>query len=255
MEILYRLIEKNGLIFGFFVIALVVFFSDLLAKKLLNNKIPGSAIAILLGLLLAYLGGLVTKGEKGLADIVLFKGVGFLGGAMFRDFAIVASAFGASWLIMKKAGFLGLISLIIGILFFFVVGVGLAWFWGYRDAESLCTIGAGACTYIVGPITGAALGASSEVIALSIAAGVVKAIGVTILTPLVAKKIGLNSPTAAMAYGGLIGTNSGVAAGLAATDPALVPYGSLTATFYTGLGCLLCPSLFYFIINGLLELF
>jgi malonate transporter MadM subunit len=83
------------------------------------------------------------------------------------------------------------------------------------------------------------------VIALSIATGVVKAISVTILTPLVAKRIGLNSPSSAMAFGGLLGTNSGVAAGLAATDPALVPYGSLTATFYTGLGCLLCPSLFY----------
>jgi hypothetical protein len=55
-----------------------------------------------------------------------------------------------------------------------------------------------------------------------------------------------------MAYGGIMGTSSGVAAGLAATDPALVPYGAVTATFYTGLGCLICPSLFYLILSTLL---
>jgi hypothetical protein len=47
-----------------------------------------------------------------------------------------------------------------------------------------------------------------------------------------------------MALGGLMGTTSGVAAGLAATDVKLVPYGAMTATFYTGLGCLLCPSFY-----------
>jgi malonate transporter MadM subunit len=101
----------------------------------------------------------------------------------------------------------------------------------------------------VGPVTGAAVGASSEVIALSIAAGVVKTIAVTIITPIAANKIGLNSPESAMAFGGLMGTSSGVAAGLAATDPKLVPYGAVTATFYTGLGCLICPSLFYILLE------
>ena len=120
---------------------------------------------------------------------------------------------------------------------------------GYSDAESLATIGAGACTYIVGPITGGAIGATSEVIAISIAAGVVKTIVATIGTPLVAKAIHLDNPHSAVVFGGLIGTTSGVAAGLAATDPKLVPYGALTATFYTGLGCLLCPSIFYFILK------
>ena len=45
---------------------------------------------------------------------------------------------------------------------------------------------------------------------------------------------------------------SGVAAGLAATDPKLVPYGAMTATFYTGMGCLLCPSILFFIVRGVL---
>jgi malonate transporter MadM subunit len=55
-----------------------------------------------------------------------------------------------------------------------------------------------------------------------------------------------------MVFGGLIGTTSGVTAGLAATDKELVPYGAFTATFYTGLGCLLCPSIFYYLLMQLL---
>jgi malonate transporter MadM subunit len=66
-----------------------------------------------------------------------------------------------------------------------------------------------------------------------------------IVTPIMAPHIGLNSPRAAIIYGGLMGTTSGTAAGLAATDPELVPYGAMTSTFYTGLGCLICPSLLY----------
>lgn len=249
MDIFLNLVEKNGLILGFLVIGIIVAFSELFSKKVLNSKIPGSAIAIFLGLVLGYVGGVFTGGEKGLSDITIFKGVGTLGGAMFRDFAIVATAIGASFYLVRKAGLLGMISLLFGIGLFFIMGVILAYAWGYRDAASLCTIGAGACTYIVGPVTGAAVGASSEVIALSIAAGVVKTIAVTIITPIAAKKIGLNSPESAMAFGGLMGTSSGVAAGLAATDPKLVPYGAVTATFYTGLGCLICPSLFYILLE------
>ena len=150
---------------------------------------------------------------------------------------------------IKAAGLAGVIALFIGVLVAFVMGGIVAFAFGYTDAESITTIGAGACTYIVGPITGAALNASSEVIAISIATGVVKTIITTVSTPLVAKAIGLNNPQSAVVFGGLIGTTSGVAAGLAATDPKLVPYGALTATFYTGLGCLLCPSVFYLILK------
>jgi hypothetical protein len=42
-----------------------------------------------------------------------------------------------------------------------------------------------------------------------------------------------------------------VAGGLAATDPRLVPYGAMTATFYTGVGCLLAPSVLYFVVRAL----
>jgi hypothetical protein len=48
-----------------------------------------------------------------------------------------------------------------------------------------------------------------------------------------------------------MGTTSGVAGGLAATDPELVPYGAMTATFYTGVGCLLVPSVFFLIVRAL----
>ena len=107
----------------------------------------------------------------------------------------------------------------------------------------------GAATYIVGPVTGADLGASSEVMALSIAAGLVKSILVMIITPFIA----LNSPRSAIVFGGLIGTSSGVAAGLAATDEKLVPYGCITAAFYTALGCLLGPSLLYFAVVSIVA--
>ena len=68
---------------------------------------------------------------------------------------------------------------------------------------------------------------------------------------IIANKIKLINPRDAVVFGGLIGTTSGVVAGLAATNEKLVPYGALTATFYTGLGCLLCPSIFYLILTFL----
>jgi malonate transporter MadM subunit len=172
---------------------------------------------------------------------------------MFRDFAVVSTAMGASVLIMKSTGWVGALSLFLGIVLSFIGGAVVALLWGYTDAVSLTTIGAGACTYIVGPVTGAAIGASSDVITLSIAAGVVKTVVVTIGTPFIARTIGLDNPQTAMIFGGLMGTTSGVTAGLAATDPKLVPYGALTATFYTGLGCLLCPSALFLLMRMIFE--
>ena len=56
-----------------------------------------------------------------------------------------------------------------------------------------------------------------------------------------------------MIYGGVMGSVSGVTAGLAATDRRLIPYGALTSTFHTGLGCLLCPSLFFLIVRAVVH--
>jgi malonate transporter MadM subunit len=250
MNYFSSLLVKNGLIFAFLVTGLIMYLALQLSEKLLRKKIPGSAIAIIAGLVIAYIGGRVTGGKNGIADIKIFSGFGILGGAMFRDFAIVSTAMGANLQEIKKTGFIGIVSVTIGVLLPFVIGSIVAVAMGYNDAKSITTIGAGACTFIVGPITGGAIGASSDVIAISIAAGVVKSLMVTIGTPLVAKTIGLNNPQSAMVYGGIMGTTSGVAAGLAATDPALVPYGAMTATFHTGLGCLLCPSILYILIKA-----
>jgi len=241
----------NSLLTAFVFVAGVLWLSYFLSAKLTRGRVHGSAIAIAVGLLLAYVGGAVTGGENGLADFDLMAGVGVLGGAMFRDFAIVATAFGARLDDLRRAGTVGASSVVIGVVLSFVLGSAVAIGFGYSDPVAISTIGAGAATYIVGPVTGAALGADSEIIALSIAAGLVKSILVMVGTPLVARRIGLDNPQAAMIFGGLMGTTSGVAAGLAATDPKLVPYGAMTATFYTGVGCLLAPSVLFLAVKGL----
>ncbi|MBT7950117.1 MAG: malonate transporter subunit MadM [Gammaproteobacteria bacterium] len=253
MDVLVNVLVKNGIITAFLFVGLVVWFSYWLSAKLTQGRLHGSAVAIALGLLLAYVGGYFTGGSKGIADIPIFTGVAILGGAMFRDFAIVATAFGAELETIKKAGFIGAVSIILGVIISFIVGALVAVAFGYKDAVSISTIGAGAATYIVGPVTGTALGAGSDVIALSVAAGLVKSVLVMIGTPLVAPLIGLNNPQSAMIFGGLMGTTSGVAGGLAATDPRLVPYGAMTATFYTGVGCLLAPSVLFLIVRTIVA--
>lgn len=247
LETLSNLFSKYDLITSFTIVGITMYVAYVLSNKLTKGRIHGSAIAIVLGLVLAYIGGIQTGGEKGLSDISIFAGIGLMGGGMFRDFAIIATAFGANFDEIKKAGFNGILSLFIGVIVSFIAGVAVALAFGYTDAVSLTTIGAGAVTYIVGPVTGAAIGASSEVITISIAAGLIKSIITMIGTPFIAKYIGLDNPRSAMVYGGLLGTTSGVAGGLAATDPKLVPYGAVTATFYTGLGLLMAPSILFII--------
>lgn len=249
MEYFLDIFIKNGFVAALLVTGIIMYVSSQASEKLTLKKIPGSAIAIIAGLLLAYLGGIISGGDHGVADVAGLSGFAILGGSMFRDFTIVSTAMGASFEEIKKSGAAGILSLFIGIILSFFVGAVIAIAMGYTDAKSITTIASGACTFIVGPITGGAIGASSEVITISIAAGVIKSILVTICTPIVAKSIGLNNPQTAMIFGGMIGTTSGVAAGLAATDPKLVPYGAITATFYTGLGCLLCPSILYFLVS------
>ena len=251
LETLQRVLETNGLITAFMFVGGLVWVSYWVSGKLTRGKVHGSAIAIALGLVLAWYGGVATGGSRGLSDFPLLAGVGLMGGAMFRDFAIVATAFGADIRALKSAGVIGAFSIVIGVALSFVIGVIVALAFGYPDAIELTTIGAGAATYIVGPVTGTALGAGSDVIALSVAAGLTKSVLVMIGTPFVAGRIGLNNPHSALIYGGLMGTTSGVAGGLAATDPKLVPYGAMTATFYTGMGCLLAPSLLYLMVRAI----
>lgn len=251
MEILEKAARENGLVAAFAVVGLVVMVSGFLSRKLTSGRVQGSAIAILIGLALAYVGGKLSGGRNGLADIALFSGIGLMGGNMLRDFAIVATAFEVHPEEARRAGWIGLLALLLGTVLPFVVGVGVASLFGYTDSVSLTTIGAGAVTYIVGPVTGTALGASSDVVALSIATGVIKAIIVMVATPVAAKFLRLKTPRSAMVFGGLAGTVSGVSAGLAATDRRLVPYGALVATFHTGIGCLLVPSVFFLTVKAI----
>ena len=248
MEMIEKIVSGNGLIFAFLFVGVIMYLSFWISKNIIRKRIPGVAVAIIIGLMLAALGD-----KKGIADIPLFSGMAILGGAMLRDFTVVATAMGADLNKIRRAGPAGIISLIVGVTFSFFLGVVIAVLMGYTDPISLATVGAGACTYIVGPVTGSALGASSEVMAISIATGVMKTIVTTVVTPVIAKRIGLDNPHSAVVFGGLIGTSSGVAAGLAATDPELVPYGALTAAFYTGLGALLCPSIFYLTLKMLIS--
>ena len=250
-EIFENALKGNGLVTAFAMVGGIVLVSGFLSRKLTFGRVQGSAIAILIGLALAYVGGKITGGSKGLADIAVFGGIGLMGGSMLRDFAIVATAFEVHVEEAKRAGWVGAIALLLGTVLPFIVGVCVARAYGYTDAVSLTTIGAGAVTYIVGPVTGAAIGASSDVMALSIATGVIKAILVMVSTPAAAKFLRLKTPRSAMVFGGLAGTVSGVSAGLAATDRKLVPYGALVATFHTGLGCLLGPSLLFFAVKAI----
>ena len=89
-----KLFVKNGMIFAFMLLGIIMFVAYKLGG-LTKGRVHGSAIAIFLGLVLAYIGGVTTGGNKGIADIPLFAGMGLVGGAMFRDFAIVSTAFGA----------------------------------------------------------------------------------------------------------------------------------------------------------------
>lgn len=251
IESLLGVLTKYSLVTAFAVIGLIVWISYFVSDRLTRGRLHGSAVAILIGLALAYFGGVFTGGKRGIADIPVLAGIGVMGGAMLRDFAIVATAFGVRMDEFRKTGLGGIVSLFAGVLVSFFVGACVAYAFGYRDAVSMTTIGGGAATYIVGPVTGSALGASSEVMALSVAAGLIKSILVMTATPFVAPFIGLDNPRSALIFGGLMGTTSGVAGGLAATDPKLVPYGAMTATFYTGLGCLLGPSVIFLLIRAI----
>ncbi len=248
-NIIVDLFVDNAFVMSFLIVGIISLFANFVSTKVTKGRIHSSALAIFMGLILAYVGGRMTGGSKGLADVTVFTGIGILGSSTLRDFTIVSTAYGAKFSEIKKCGFIGVASLLVGVILTFIIGALITFAFGYRDAESIATIAAGTVTFVVGPVTGAAVGADSTVIAISIAAGVFKSIAVMLVTPMIKKKIGLTTPGAAMVFGGLMGTTSGVTAALAATDPKLVPYGAMTSTFYTGLGCLLCPSVLYSLVR------
>ena len=153
MELIESVFLRNNLIVAFAVVGITIWVSYLAADKLTHGRIHGSAMAIALGLVAAYFGGVATGGTRGVADIALLGGIGLMGGGMMRDFAIVATAFGVQLGELKKAGLAGVISIFAGVVVSFVVGAAVAILFGYTDPAAITTIGAGAVTYIVGPVT------------------------------------------------------------------------------------------------------
>lgn len=73
MEHIESLLIKNGLLFAFLFVGVIMWLSYQISHRLLNNKIPGVALAVIVGLGLAFLGE-----KKGIADLPLFQAWLFL---------------------------------------------------------------------------------------------------------------------------------------------------------------------------------
>jgi hypothetical protein len=66
LETLQHILTKYSLVTAFAVIGLTVWMSYLLSEHLTRGRLHGSAIAILLGLLLAWIGGVSTGRKRGI---------------------------------------------------------------------------------------------------------------------------------------------------------------------------------------------
>src|SRR5436309_287543 len=136
LEILQKAAAHNGLVTAFAVVGFIVLVSGQISRRLTFGRVHGSAIAIVIGLALAYWGGTKTGGHKGLADLSLFGGIGLMGGAMLRDFAILATAFEVQATEARQAGMIGAVSLLLGTVLPYIVGATVARAFGYSDPES-----------------------------------------------------------------------------------------------------------------------
>src|SRR6476661_6830928 len=114
MELLYKAIAENQLVAAFAIVGALLWISGYISRHIFRGRIQASAIAILGGLALAYLGGVLTGKTKGLSDLTSFAGLALMGGTMMRDFCIVATASEVRMSEAKKAGWLGLLALLLG---------------------------------------------------------------------------------------------------------------------------------------------
>ena len=126
LDIIESLFVKNGFVMAFLIVGIISLFSNFASHKITRGRIHSSAIAIFLGLIIAYIGGRITGGTKGISDIAIFAGIGVLGGSSLRDFAIISTAFGAKMSEIKKCGLVGVIALLTGIVLTFIVGAIIA---------------------------------------------------------------------------------------------------------------------------------
>ena len=65
---------------AFATVGIIMFLSNLAAKYFTGGRIHGSAIAVVSGIVLAYIGGRITHGHKGVADLTAFSGFALMGG-------------------------------------------------------------------------------------------------------------------------------------------------------------------------------
>ena len=142
MELLNTVFEKNNLLVAFVVVGALMLLSGWLSRSLTRGRLHGSAIAIILGLALAYWGGVVTGGEDGLADIAMFSGLALMGGAMLRDLAIVSTAYGVDLQEIKRSGLTGAMSIVLGVVVSFIVGAAVAAAfasWSHAASSASCS--------------------------------------------------------------------------------------------------------------------
>ena len=66
MPNLGNFLGAGSIVTGFLFSGVIIILSDWISKKLTKGRLHPSAIAIFFGLILAYAGGAVTGGEKGL---------------------------------------------------------------------------------------------------------------------------------------------------------------------------------------------
>lgn len=71
MEILPKLLSVNALIVAFLVVAVVTWISSVISVKILKGRVPGAAIAIIAGLILAFL---VANGQGEIKEFQMFQG-------------------------------------------------------------------------------------------------------------------------------------------------------------------------------------
>lgn len=62
LQMLQKVVAHNGLVTSFALVGLIMWISSIASRKLTFGRVHGSAIAILAGLALAYVGGAFTGG-------------------------------------------------------------------------------------------------------------------------------------------------------------------------------------------------
>lgn len=66
LNIFVDLFVDNGFVMAFLIVGIIAMFSNFVSAKVTKGRIHASAIAIFFGLVLAYIGGKIAGGSKGI---------------------------------------------------------------------------------------------------------------------------------------------------------------------------------------------